>query len=503
MGLLYNLRLLAITAAIVCLPLSSSSPLASRDVSVKLDGVTYVNKGLVAFGLIPSDLKESTGDTLGGFGSAIGFKRGTWKKGSNGTFVGTLVACPDRGYNVETPIDYQSRRHEIDFVLTPYYGSKNLDFLTAQTTLQLTYKNTTLMFERNNTKTTGLDALAVRAAQNGFPQVVDADPVMPIPSDDFNRLTLDVEGLVLAPDGSYWISDEYGPYIYRFGADGHLIQTIQPPEAFLPKDKHGALTFTSLEDPATGRVANSGFEGLTLDHDNKVLYAMLQAATIQDGGDDKATSSYTRLVAYDVSDDTKRPALVGEWVVPLPRSNSKGNTRKCSEIFFVSKNIFLALSRDGDGRGGDEVESKYKQADIFSIAKATDIHGTKFDDPSNPVAPKGTLDKSITPATYISFVDYIDEDQLARFGLHNGGDDDETLIVGKWESLALAPAGDPAFPNDYFLFTAADNDFLSTHGVSLGIPFDAGKDVDNQMFVFRLTLPSVKPGSVECALGIK
>ena len=61
-----------------------------------------------------------------------------------------------------------------------------------------------------------------------------------------------------------------------------------------------------------------------------------------------------------------------------------------------------------------------RQADLFSIAKATDIHGTKYDDPANPVAPKGKLDKSITPATYVSFVDYIDDDQLARFGLHNG-----------------------------------------------------------------------------------
>ncbi|KAK7062699.1 hypothetical protein VNI00_000187 [Paramarasmius palmivorus] len=329
------------------------------------------------------------------------------------------------------------------------------------------------MFERNDTKTTGLDGLAVRPAQSGFPQLIDADPVMPIPSADFNHLSLDVEGLAAAPDGSYWISDEYGPYIYRFSADGHLIHTIQPPAAFLPMDENGDLTFTSDDDPATGRAANSGFEGLTLDYDSKILYAMLQAATIQDGGDDKSTSSFTRLVAYDVSDDTKRPALVGEWVVPLPRSNSKGNTRKCSEILFVSKNVFFALSRDGDGRGGKP---------IFSVfAKATDIHGTKYDDPANPVAPKGKLDKSITPATYVSFVDYIDDDQLARFGLHNGGDDDETLIVGKWESLALAPAGDPSFPDDYFLFTAADNDFISTHGVSLGVPFDAGKDVDNQI----------------------
>lgn len=64
----------------------------------------------------------------------------------------------------------------------------------------------------------------------------------------------------------------------------------------------------------------------------------------------------------------------------------------------------------------------FRQPDLFDISKATDIHGTKFDNPANPVAVNGALDSSITPATYVPFVNYIDETQLARFGLHNGED---------------------------------------------------------------------------------
>ncbi|KAK1227103.1 hypothetical protein PQX77_009936 [Marasmius sp. AFHP31] len=525
-------RLLAIAIA-AYLSTSLASPLRARDDSVKLEGVKYVNKGLVGFGRIPSDFRESTGDTLGGIGSAIAFKRGTWTKNTDGTYAGTLVVRPDRGFNVETTIDYQARQHDIDFILTPYTNSKKLSFDDAQKTLQLTYKSTILMFERNGVKTSGLDPLAVRPAQNGFPGVADADPEMPIPSQDYSHLSLDVEGLVAAADGSYWISDEYGPYIYHFTADGNLISTIQPPAAILPKDKNGNLNFTSEQNPTTGRSPNQGFEGLTIDFDNNILYAMLQSATIQDGGDDDSTSRHTRLVAYDVSesDGSVRPALVGEWVVPLPISNDKGKTRASSEIHFVSENVFLSLSRDGKGHGNDDSESKYKQADLFSIATATDIHGTEFDDPSNPVAPGGVLDSSIVPATYVSFVDYIDDKQLARFGLHNGtcappqapipiprnsgstispplslllagGDFDEKLIDGKWESLAIAPVEDPESPDDYFLFTAADNDFISTHGVSLGVPFNAGDDVDTQVFVFLVTLPSVPQGSIQRALGV-
>ncbi|KAF9038063.1 esterase-like activity of phytase-domain-containing protein [Panaeolus papilionaceus] len=476
------------------------SDAAAASVSVTLGGVTYVNKGIVGFGLIPSDFLESTGDTIGGIGSAIAFKPGTWTSNADGTYSGILVVHPDRGFNVDGAIDYQARHHEIQFRLAPYTSSTPLSFAKAQLTLQLTYLNTTLEFERSHTKTSGLDPAAVRPAQSGFPSVPTADPQLPIASSSETHLTLDVEGLVMNTDGTYWISDEYGPYIYKFDRSGSLLQTIQPPSAVLPRTS-GSLDFTSDDDPDTGRAANQGFEGLTLDPDTNTLYAMLQSATIQDGGDDKSTSRFTRLFAFNVSNPSATPPLVGEWIVPLPLS-SKDNTEACSEIHFVSPGVFLALSRDGDGRGGDDNNSKYKQADLFSIASATNIVG-KFDGASSASSPGGKLSKSIIPATYVSFVNYADSTQLARFGLHNDSPNDFTLIDAKWESLALAPVNDPSFPDDYFLFTASDNDFISTHGVSLGVPFNAGLDVDNQFLVFRVTLPSVRRGSVHKSIGIK
>ncbi|KAJ6496211.1 esterase-like activity of phytase-domain-containing protein [Mycena sanguinolenta] len=466
----------------------------SAVVSVSLGGITYVNQGLVAFGRIPSNATESTGDTIGGIGSAIAIKPNTWRGLENGSFTGTLVVQPDRGFNVISPIDYQARRHEINFVLNPYYDTANLTFAAAQQTLALTYETTVLEVERHNTKTSGLDPGAIRAAMPGAGKNPLVDPQMPIASIAEPHLTVDAEGLVANLDGTYWTSDEYGPYIYHFTADGHLIQTIQPPTAILPFDAEGNLNFTANVDPATGRGANQGFEGLTLDPTTNTLYVILQSATIQDGA-----LQYTRLLAYDVSRPTVSVPLVGEWVVPLPLSNS-GKVEATSEIHFVSEGVFLCLARDGNGHGGSGDKIKYKHADLFSIVNATDIHGTNFDLPSTPIAPNGVLDESITPATYVSFVDYADSVQLARFGLHNGDPDDNTLLDAKWESLALAPVSDNA-PNDFFLFTASDNDFLSTQGVSLGQPYDAGEDVDNQFLVFRVTLPGAGP-NVKKALGI-
>ncbi|KAG6807694.1 hypothetical protein H0H93_001205, partial [Arthromyces matolae] len=155
-------------------------------------------------------------------------------------------------------VDYQARHHEIDFILSPYYSSSKLSFSDAQQTLALTYVKTVLKTERNDTKTSGLDPAAIRAVTGGYPTLYTADPQMPIASTSESHLTLDVEGLVANADGTFWISDEYGPYIYKYTSDGQLIQTIQPPDAILPLDKNGNLYFTSEDDPKTGRAANHG-----------------------------------------------------------------------------------------------------------------------------------------------------------------------------------------------------------------------------------------------------
>ena len=55
----------------------------------------------------------------------------------------------------------------------------------------------------------------------------------------------------------FWVSDEYGPYIYLFSADGALLHAIAPPAAVLPT-RDGFVNFTSVEDPAAGRAANQG-----------------------------------------------------------------------------------------------------------------------------------------------------------------------------------------------------------------------------------------------------
>ncbi|KZT41771.1 hypothetical protein SISSUDRAFT_1069692 [Sistotremastrum suecicum HHB10207 ss-3] len=493
------MRSRSILAALVCaaVGLSHAAPTAEPDPK-------FAVSGLVGFGRIPSNFRESTGDTFGGAGSAIYIKRGSFKKTSNGTFTGTLIMQPDRGFNVITTIDYRTRQFVVDFSLQPYYGDADLSFSDAQETLSLKYRSTLLYTERDGKKPTGLEPLGVRAKDGRAGIQPEADPAMPIASASDNRLSIDAEGLAINPDGTWWTSDEAGPYIYKFNSGGFLLQTIQPPQAFLPLN-NGSLNFTEAVDPQTGRAGNKGFEGLTISPTGDKLFALLQSATVQDGGSDKSTSRFTRMVGYDIPPANEElniePTLFGEWVVPLP-VNSKQNTLAQSEFHYLTDTTFFVLSRDANGGGGSPSTSSYKQADLFDISGATNIRGTKFDNPKNPVFSNGVLDPSITPATYVPFVNFLDPVQLARFGLHNGNPTGSQLIDSKFESLALAPVNDPKFPNDYFLFTASDNDFISTQGFFDGVPFSGGEDIDTQILVFRVTLPNVAPGSIEQAISI-
>ena len=84
----------------------------------------------------------------------------------------------------------------IDYLTTP------LNFTAAPQTLKLSNIRTILEYERHNTKTTGLDALAVRAAQAEFPANPIADPQMPIAAANYPHLSLDVEGIISNADGT-------------------------------------------------------------------------------------------------------------------------------------------------------------------------------------------------------------------------------------------------------------------------------------------------------------
>lgn len=346
------------------------------------------------------------------------------------------------------------------------------------------YLNTILLTDPTGTPTTGLDA------DNSGHKTIPTFPDLPnaiYTGDGFggagsgsNRVTIDSEGIVVNNDGTFWLSDEYGPYIYRFGPAGNMIQAIQPPLAFIPM-RNGSESFSSDNPPIyanetddvipadvdSGRVNNHGFEGLTTSPDGKNLYVLLQAATHQDGGESKSTERYTRLLQYSING--LQATYTAEYVVPLPTypSGKKPNVAAQSEMHYISPTQFLVLARDSKaGQGQSSTTSVYRHADVFDISGATNIKGITYDCATCTVAPAGVLKAGITPATYCSFLDYNINSQLNRFGVHNGGAQDSSLLNEKWESFALVPVNGNGSDGEYFLFSMSDNDFITQNGKS-------------------------------------
>ncbi|MES2697468.1 MAG: esterase-like activity of phytase family protein, partial [Verrucomicrobiota bacterium] len=73
------------------------------------------------------------------------------------------------------------------------------------------------MTEADGTPFTALDTAAGTAGVRAGTSVLPA-----LPQAHNGRISIDAEGMVRLPDGSFYVSDEYGPYIFKFGADGRL-----------------------------------------------------------------------------------------------------------------------------------------------------------------------------------------------------------------------------------------------------------------------------------------
>ena len=477
-----------LTRLLPVLLLCTGALVAQPVATVTVNNQTFVNQGLVGVGRMPADLKDKFGETFGSF-SAFTFQPGSWQRNPNGSYSGTLFAQPDRGYNSVGTTNYVPRFNKITVAFTPAPAGS-----TAQNQVGLTLADTIKFTESDGTPMTSLDPTSAgTGTRAGLPAMPQA----------FNgRLALDAEGIVVNADGSIWVSDEYGPYIFRFTADGRLISAIRPPEAITPK-RGGSDSFASNNpgpgqaapvpaNPTTGRQNNQGLEGLSVSPDGRTLFALLQSAARQDGGTGgTGPRRHTRLLAYDLT-VAGNPTLKGEYVVPLPTYSLGAATLvpAQSEMLAINNTQFLVLARDGNGRGVASPTSLYRSILVYDISSATNIAGTAYDTTTTPIAPGGVLAAGIIPATSAVLVDMNNAAQLAKFGLNNGPVDNANTLSEKWEALALVPAFDPSAPNDWFLFVGNDNDFITTNGFQDGAPYAAAINNDNMVLVYRVTIPT-------------
>lgn len=72
----------------------------------------------------------------------------------------------------------------------------------------------------------------------------------------------DPEGLVALSDGTFWVSDEYGPLITHFDRHGKQIGRLSPFDRSLPRE-------------LANRMPNKGMEGLTVTPDGHTLVGVM------------------------------------------------------------------------------------------------------------------------------------------------------------------------------------------------------------------------------------
>ncbi|MPR35109.1 esterase-like activity of phytase family protein [Salmonirosea aquatica] len=171
---------------------------------------------------------------------------------------------------------------------------------------------------------------------------------------DFDEFGLDTEGLVAMKDGTFWVSDEYGPHIAHLKSDGTQIERISPVNVNTGTRKLPAV----LER----RWANRGMEGLTITPDEKTLVGIMQSRLYNPSNSAATNRTLTRIVTFDIATGSTKQYLYRQEI----DNNSN------SEITALSATQFLVVERDGNfSADGPVMKHIYK----IDISQATDVSG--------------------------------------------------------------------------------------------------------------------------------
>jgi hypothetical protein len=169
----------------------------------------------------------------------------------------------------------------------------------------------------------------------------------PLPRSDHG---LDTEGLVAMPDGTFWVSDEYGPFVVHFDANGTELERLSPFDGSLPAE-------LALRGP------NQGMEGLTITPDGGTLVGIMQSALATPGLTGPSRSvPLTRIVTINLANRGD----VHEYLYPL--ANPQRTKVAVSEITALSATTFLIDERDDA-----PAPNGNKKIYVADISGATDV----------------------------------------------------------------------------------------------------------------------------------
>ena len=197
---------------------------------------------------------------------------------------------------------------------------------------------------------------------------------------------LDPESFVRAPDGTFWVSEEFGPFLLHVAADGRL---LEPPVPFQGV-RSPQNPFLKIGDRAHAErptlAASRGPEGLAISPDGAKLYALLEGAVAGDDPQDLRiyvfevarrafVDGFLKLRLEMPSQTVNLASLTdasGARVYPNAVAPPAGPV-SIGELKAVNERQLLVIERDN--HGDDQPAPRFKKVFLLDLAQAAEHDG--------------------------------------------------------------------------------------------------------------------------------
>lgn len=209
---------------------------------------------------------------------------------------------------------------------------------------------------------------------------------------------LDIEGVARAPDGTFWVCDEYSPSVVHIAADGTVLHRLIPEGMTLNAETDVRSTLPTLY---AKRRLNRGFEGLALTQDGSQLLVALQSPL---DFPTKEIGRASRTIRFLVIDPQKLGPIAEYVYVAEPSSTFREQDQgevKIGDVAFVNPQTVLVVERT------DKVARIYQ----VSLNQATNILGSRWSQSQitgtalEALAPEQLTTNGITPVAKRLLVD--------------------------------------------------------------------------------------------------
>lgn len=196
----------------------------------------------------------------------------------------------------------------------------------------------------------------------------------------------DPESFVRADDGSFWVGEEFGPFLLHIATDGRVLEPpLEAPGVRSPQHPLLAIADRARAEAPTV-AASRGFEGLAISPDGSTLYALLEGAVAGDDARD------LRIYVFDVARRSFNQGFLRVRLelpsqqVDLARLTDAAGTRvypravappagpvSIGELKAVNDRELLLIERDNLGDG--PVAPRFKKVFLLDLSRAAERGG--------------------------------------------------------------------------------------------------------------------------------